>query len=92
VQELKSQGVKNLFYWANDSGGAEVDFILENEQQIIPLEVKASENLQAKSLKIFHNKHPEITCFRTSLSDYREESWMTNLPLYGLTMLVKPRE
>jgi predicted AAA+ superfamily ATPase len=92
VQELKSQGVKNLFYWANDSGGAEVDFILENEQQIIPLEVKASENLQAKSLKIFHNKHPEITCFRTSLSDYREESWMTNLPLYGVAMLVKTRE
>jgi predicted AAA+ superfamily ATPase len=57
VQELKSQGVKNLFYWANDSGGAEVDFIFENKQQIIPLEVKASENLQAKSLKTFHVKY-----------------------------------
>lgn len=88
VQELKSKGVKNLFYWANDSGGAEVDFILENDQQIIPLEVKASENLQAKSLKIFHTKYPEITCFRTSLSDYREESWMTNVPLYGVVNVI----
>lgn len=88
VQELKTKGVKNLFYWANDSGGAEVDFILENDQQIIPLEVKASENLQAKSLKIFHTKYPEITCFRTSLSDYREESWMTNVPLYGVVNVI----
>lgn len=85
LQELKSGGQKQLFYWANDSGSAEIDFIFEKENTIIPLEVKASENLQSKSLKTFATKHPEIHCYRTSLSDYRQESWMKNVPLYGVS-------
>jgi len=87
LQELKATGIKNLFYWANDSGSAEIDFILESENQIYPLEVKSGENLQAKSLKTFWGKNPEIRCYRTSLSDFREESWMTNIPLYGISQL-----
>jgi predicted AAA+ superfamily ATPase len=87
LQELKTKGVKNLFYWANDSGAAELDFILENENKIYPLEVKSGENLQAKSLKTFSGKHPELHCYRTSLSDYRKENWMTNLPLYCISQL-----
>jgi len=87
LQELKATGIKNLFYWANDSGSAEIDFILESENQIYPLEVKSGENLQAKSLKTFSGKNPEIRCYRTSLSDFREESWMTNIPLYAISKL-----
>lgn len=84
LQELKASGQKQLFYWANDSGSAEIDFIFEKENVLIPLEVKASENLQSKSLKTFADKYPEIHCYRTSLSDYRLESWMTNVPLVGV--------
>lgn len=83
LQELKATGLKQLYYWANDSGSAEIDFIFENLNTIIPLEVKASENLQAKSLKTFALKYPGIHCYKTSLSDYRQESWVTNVPLYG---------
>jgi predicted AAA+ superfamily ATPase len=83
LQELKATGQKQLYYWANDSGSAEIDFIFENLNTIIPLEVKASENLQAKSLKTFALKYPGIHCYKTSLSDYRQESWVTNVPLYG---------
>ena len=89
LQELKVGGQKQLFYWANDSGSAEIDFIFERENNIIPLEVKASENLQSKSLKTFAAKYPSIRCYRTSLSDYREESWMTNLPLYGAEIFTR---
>jgi predicted AAA+ superfamily ATPase len=88
LQELKATDQKQLFYWANDTGSAEIDFIFESHNTIIPLEVKASENLQAKSLKTFALKHPEIHCYKTSLSDYREESWMTNVPLYGVCNLI----
>lgn len=83
LQELKVTGQKQLYYWANDSGSAEIDFIFENHNTIIPLEVKANENLQAKSLKTFALKYPGIHCYKTSLSDYRQESWVTNVPLYG---------
>ncbi len=84
LQELIQNRKNQFHYWSNDSGSAEIDFIFENNSRIIPLEVKAGENLQAKSLKTFSNKHPEIHCYRTSLSNYREENWLTNIPLYGI--------
>ena len=61
-----------LNYWSNDTGSAEVDFIFEKNNQIIPLEVKSAENLRSKSLKTFHEKNKGIHCYRTSLADYRE--------------------
>lgn len=84
LQELIQTKKNQVHYWSNDSGSAEIDFIFEQDSKIIPLEVKAGENLQAKSLKTFSIKHPEIHCYRTSLSDYREESWLTNIPLYSI--------
>ena len=84
LQELIQMKKNQVHYWSNDSGSAEIDFIFEQDSKIIPLEVKAGENLQAKSLKTFSLKYPEIHCFRSSLSDYREESWLTNIPLYSI--------
>ena len=55
------------------------------------IEVKAEENLQAKSLKSFHQKHPHLKAIRTSMSDYRKEEWLINLPLYALPA-IKNRE
>ncbi len=88
LQELISNNAENLSYWSNESGVAEVDFIFEKNGTFYPLEVKATENLQAKSLRVFHEQHPEIRCYRTSLSSYREEEWMTNIPLYALRKIV----
>lgn len=86
LQELVTSKNKQIHYWANDSGSAEIDFIFEANNTIIPLEVKANENLQSKSLKTFSLKNPSIHCYRTSLSNYREESWLTNVPLYAIGM------
>jgi predicted AAA+ superfamily ATPase len=85
LQELIVAEAKNISYWVNDIGTAELDFVFEKNGVIYPLEVKATENLQAKSLKVFHEKHKEIHCYRTSLSNYREEGWMTNVPLYAIS-------
>lgn len=72
----------DIFYWSSDTAIAEVDFLLQTEEDIIPLEVKAEENLSAKSLKSFYGKyHPQLSV-RTSMSDYREQEWMVNVPLY----------
>jgi hypothetical protein len=61
---------------------AEVDLLVQYSNDIIPIEVKAAENLQAKSLKIFCLKYNPKTAIRTSLSDYRKETWLMNVPLY----------
>ena len=87
AQQLTSEKLNSLCYWANDSGSAEVDFMLEIAGIIVPIEVKATENLQAKSLKTFAQKNPEIHCYRTSLSNYKMESWVTNVPLYAIQQL-----
>jgi predicted AAA+ superfamily ATPase len=89
LQQLLSEEKLNVCYWANDRGSAEVDFLFEKTGEIIPLEVKATENLQAKSLKTFALKNPQIHCYRTSLSNYKKETWVTNIPLYAVTNFKK---
>ena len=47
-----------------------------------PIEVKAEENVKSKSLRTLYEKDPELKCCRFSMADYREQEWMTNIPLY----------
>ena len=82
LTELKSNTDVPIFYWSADKGIAELDYIIQLGKNNIPIEVKSSENLQAKSLKTFIEKYSTKINVRTSLSDYREEEWLTNIPLY----------
>jgi uncharacterized protein len=76
-----------IFYWSAERATAEIDFLVQYTGNVIPIEVKAEENLQAKSLKTFCQKYSPGTAIRTSMSDYREEDWLTNLPLYAISQL-----
>jgi len=71
-------------YWVSDSLKSEIDLLVQYANEVIPIEVKATENLQAKSLKTFCQKYNPETAIRTSLSDYKKESWLTNVPLYAI--------
>jgi hypothetical protein len=61
--------------------------LLQSQNDIIPIEVKAEENLKSKSLKVFVDKYKPNTAIRTSMSRYRTQDWMTNIPLYGIAVL-----
>ena len=82
LQEMVANGTAP-FYWSS-SGTAEVDFIFKHESDIFPLEVKAEENLQSKSLKVYREKFNPPISLRTSMRDYRRESWLINIPLYAI--------
>ena len=84
LQQLKTINQLPICYWAAENATAEVDFLIQYQNQVIPLEVKASENLKAKSLKVYHEKYHPVISLRSSLSDYREELWLMNLPLYAI--------
>ena len=84
LQQLKSASNYFACYWTNEKSTAEVDFIIQKNGVIIPIEVKASENLQAKSLKAYCQKYQPSEALRTSLSDFRKEEWLTNIPLYAI--------
>jgi len=86
-QQLKSTDEYVINYWSADRSTAEVDFVIQYKGVAVPIEVKAEENLQAKSLKVYTEKfNPQVT-LRTSMSDFREQDWFTNIPLYGISEL-----
>lgn len=87
--QLKQCTNLDIFYWSSDTGIAEVDFITQIGRNNIPIEVKASENLQAKSLKTFVQKYNTKFNIRTSMSSYREEDWLINIPLYSIGNIEK---
>lgn len=82
MQQLRSIEIDYIGYWMNDKSTAEVDFVIQHKGKIIPIEVKSGENLRAKSFKHFCSTYKPEFAIRTSLTDFRKESWMTNVPLY----------
>lgn len=84
LQQLKTIQQLPVYYWTAENATAEIDFLIQYQNKIIPIEVKAAENLKAKSLKVYHEKMNPSISIRTSLSDYRQESWLTNIPLYSI--------
>lgn len=84
MQQLRLKSGRYIGYWTNEKSTSEVDFIIQENGKIIPIEVKSGENLKAKSFKLFCEKYKPETAIRTSLADYKEESWMTNIPLWGI--------
>jgi len=84
LQSLKQSGISSIFYYNAEDSKQELDFIFQKDEKIIPVEVKAEENLRAKSLRQFVLDHPDTKGFRFSMSPYREQDWMTNIPLYAV--------
>lgn len=86
-QQLLSTNAMALYYWSADKGSAEVDFIAQLNGAIYPIEVKAAENLQAKSLKSYRQQFNPKKSIRTSMADFHDEGWLLNLPLYMINQL-----
>ncbi len=76
-----------LFYWSADNSRGEIDFLVQTGDKIIPIEVKAEENLKSRSLRTFVERQPNLHGLRLSMSNYRQQEWMDNLPLYAINAL-----
>lgn len=88
LQQLKVIKGLSIYYWSADTSRGEIDFLLQHETDIIPVEVRAEENLKAKSLSAFVEKNPGLHGVRLSMSNYREQEWMTNYPLYAVQSIL----
>jgi len=84
IQQLVALKEGSIHYWSPDNARSEIDFLVQIAGKVIPIEVKASENLRAKSLQVYYQKYKPATAIRTSMSDFRNEEWMINLPLYAI--------
>lgn len=91
-QELKTIENLGIYYYTNERGSCEVDFIVDTGEDIIPLEVKAEVNLKAKSLKTYAEKYSPRISIRTSMASYKKESWLINIPLYSIEQIKEVTE
>ena len=89
LQQLMTLEGVDTYYWTNERGGAEIDFLLDTGDEVVPVEVKAETNLKAKSLKTFCEKFRPKTAIRVSMADYKKEERLLNLPLYAVETIGK---
>ena len=87
MQELATKKGIGVYYYTNERSSAEVDFLVDDGEDVIPVEVKAETNLMAKSLKYYTEKYSPRISVRSSMADYREEDNLLNLPLYAISEL-----
>ena len=88
AQQLKASD-RELYYYSTENSTGEIDFVIQQEMKCIPIEVKAEENLRAKSLHAFVGKYEPEIAVRSSMSNYREQDWMVNVPLYVLAQYLE---
>ena len=84
-QQLTANGI-SAYYWSNDKTTAEIDFVIQSEERVIPIEVKAEENVRAKSMSEYIRNNPELNLkgVRVSMKGYIDQEWMENVPLYAI--------
>lgn len=87
-QQLVQDETLSIFYHTFDNSKYELDFLVQTENnETIPIEVKAGENLKSNSFRIFCQKHNPKKAVRTSLSPYKKETWLKNVPLYAISAI-----
>lgn len=86
-QQLFASGEVVPYYWSAENSSGEVDFVYEYAGKIYPLEVKANQNVRARSLRAFVDKYEVPQALRLSLARYEQQDWMTNVPLYAANAL-----
>ena len=86
LQQLVCQNVKP-YYWSSEKTPSEIDFVIQKDNKIIPIEVKAEVNVKARSLRQFITNNPELKAVRFSMLGYAEQDWMTNIPLYYISAI-----
>lgn len=87
LQELVASNTYTPYYHISDTGKYEMDFMLQKGKKIVPVEVKAETNLRARSLQAYHEKYEPEYAVRISMADYRQDNWLTNIPLYAVNMI-----
>ncbi len=86
LQQFKSIGIP-VYYWTNETSRSEVDFVIQKESKVIPVEVKAATNLKARSLKIYMEQFKPELALRTSLADYKKTENLVDIPLYAIEII-----
>lgn len=86
-EQLICTAKTGIFYYDSENTKLELDFLIQDDKYLVPIEVKAEENVRSKSLRQFSKDYPNAKPVRISMSDYRVQDWMVNIPLYAVLRL-----
>lgn len=84
---MVASGKYKPYYYSSEKSTFEVDFIIQKGKDVIPIEVKAEDNLKAKSLKFYYEKFKPCFAVRTSMARMRKQDWIVNIPLWAIASL-----
>ena len=88
--QLATTGIP-VYYHSVESSRIELDFVIQLSDNVYPVEAKAEENVKAKSMKVFIGNNPQLKGIRLSMKDYKEQSWLENIPLYAFREYLSKR-
>ena len=88
--QLATTGIP-VYYHSVENSRIELDFVIQLSDNVYPIEVKAEENVKAKSMKVFIGNHPELKGIRLSMKNYEDQSWLESIPLFAFTEYLKQR-
>lgn len=84
LQQMKSHGIETIYYHNTDASRLEIDFMIQSEGRIVPIEVKAETNVRGNALSTLLEQRTELHAIRYSMLPYREQERLTNIPLYAV--------
>ena len=87
LEQLVSDAKYTPYYYSGDKSTYETDFLIQKNKDVIPIEVKAETNLKSKSLRAYHDKFSPTLSLRLSSSDYVDQGWMKNIPLWCVSTI-----
>ena len=83
-QYVLQQLLKHIYYYSSDTSRMEMDFLIQRDGALLPIEVKGGTSVKATSLHHYLMDHPDISAIRYSMLPYRQQANITNMPLYGV--------
>lgn len=89
LEQLKTTNLP-IFYWSANNSQSEIDFLVQTEKRVIPIEVKAEDNVHSQSLHVFcTDKYPQLKGLRCSMKPYIDQDWMENIPLFSIEAYIQ---
>ena len=79
-----ASGITHIYYYSSDTSRMEMDFLVQREGALLPIEVKGGTSIKATSLHNYLKEHPDISAIRYSMLPYRQQENISNIPLYGV--------
>lgn len=91
MSQIRAEQNAVIGYYAKENSTMEIDFVVQAGSEILPVEVKAEENVKSKSLRLFitaDNKNSGMHGYRFSMKGYEHQDWMDNIPLFAVSSFI----